>query len=846
MAKKIKAGTVAVNLELDINQFSENFKVAQSEAKLKMSELSMELQRSKLKLKLDLSQIDTSKASGQLKSLRVQAEALQRALVIQKGRVTVSEQTLQGTVNAKGKDSYQAKSAERALMNEQSKLADLEIRSAQTIATRKSAIEAALQARKQANLDKLAATEKAAAEKVAVAREKIDRDLQRSKTKFALADADKSWADKLFSNTVIGKIRTARTETARLNEQIGFQKTKVEQARNSWTSILSIRGAADRKTIVTENAYLQEQAALAGLKTELNNTAGVATVLGGAMRSAALVGVAAIATLATAYANAARVALEWGQAVNDIADETGMADEEAARLLGTMRVVGLSTEDATVALAKMSRTVSEAAKSQDAAAKSGKESDDVFSRYGIAIRDADGALLSHSEILDNITSVHRSMRDGLAKTTMEMEIFGRSGYKLNDLLNMTSERSDEIAQKMAEMGLSAGLSSQKFEDMNQQLNMTKLALTSIANTATGDSIGNMTKELERLSTALAKWLREKERAENSGNKPSPRDDWGTGKALKDTYGQPKTNDVIPGDVTEDMVNTQNKNIDDVRKKNNEAVMSRLKQNETVLESTKELNRAIMDLNGKTLAVQLENIEVEKKKWEEKTKSQVAASQWAEAARAKAFRDAQDRIDAGLKAYQSAQDRVKSAYAGVGGAFQGAFGSAISEVMDAMRSGKGTNAAYYAVQKLRDEFELRKQATRAVAAEAGYSGYGDTFDPQSPWDAVNQAFENLEKAMADLGKAQLEYLKVIAQNTADIRNISGKGGNIKPDQIDVRTTLDATIPVSVETTIPVDLEATIPVYIDGQQVGQAAARILMPSVQAAVSQTKTFYGDRNGR
>ncbi len=692
---------------------------------------------------------------------------------------------------------------------------------------------------------------------VTAEQKRISLEMERNKIKFAVEGADKTWADKLFGGTVIGKIQNARKETAQLNTQIGLQKSKVDLARNAWAAIFAVRGSTNSATVAAERSYMREQRALAGLKKELDGTASAAGVMGGALVTAATVGVAAVMALAASYAAAVRSAMEWGQAVNDIADETGLADEEAGKLLGTMRIVGLSSEEAAGAIAKLSKNVGAAAAAQAVANKNGQESDDVFTKWGIAIKDADGALLSHSEIIANITAVHRSMSDGLAKTEMEMQIFGKTGYKLNDLLNMTSERSDEIAVRLAKMGLTVGVNSQKFEDLGQQLNEAKLALQSIANTIVEDDIQRI-KELVAKFSDLAISLRENK--DTLQEVKSAGFDGVSGMAYpivksfemaadavqkyldlrQQAVGMSRVNNP-PGDVTDENVATQNKNIDAARKKSNETVLARLKENQTVIDAAKELNTAIAELNGRTLEVQLANIDKEEKRWAEKTKNSAKASEWAEQARAKAFKEAQDRIDTGLKTYESALKSVQSAYRGIGSSFQGAFGSAISEVMDNLKNNRSADA-YGAVQKVKDEYELRKRASREVASAAGYQDSGSgIFDPESPWQAVNNAFDALNKAITEADKAKLDYLKAIAQNTANQGNRNdgdrqrNDGQNRGPEPTYNQPQYGK---MDAQGNI---IEINIPVSIDGQQVGQAAAKRILPSVQAALQQNKTYFG-----
>lgn len=174
-------------------------------------------------------------------------------------------------------------------------------------------------------------------------------------------------------------------------------------------------------------------------------------------------------------------AKEWAAAVNDLEDKTNMAGESASRLLAVGQYVGLSTEEMSGAMAKMSKTAMTAAQAIATATESGRVSTDVFTKFGIQILDNDGKLLNAEQILANVTAKHRSMANGVAKTAMEMEIFGRSGAKLNDLLNLTQGQFDEVYRAAEKSGLVLSHeTTQAFEDASQKINQAKMSMKGLA------------------------------------------------------------------------------------------------------------------------------------------------------------------------------------------------------------------------------------------------------------------------------------------------------------------------------------------------------------------------------
>ncbi|WP_443683306.1 phage tail tape measure protein [Phascolarctobacterium faecium] len=175
------------------------------------------------------------------------------------------------------------------------------------------------------------------------------------------------------------------------------------------------------------------------------------------------------------------VVRNWAAAVNDLEDKTNMSAESASRLLAVGEYVGLATSDMSDAMAKMSKSAYTAAKSIETAATSGNESMDVFTKFGIQILDTNGRLLSAEQILTNVTNKHRAMANGVEKTAMEMEIFGRSGAKLNDLLNLTESQFQEVYKSAEKTGLVLDhKTTQAFEDAEFEINASKQALRGLA------------------------------------------------------------------------------------------------------------------------------------------------------------------------------------------------------------------------------------------------------------------------------------------------------------------------------------------------------------------------------
>ena len=196
----------------------------------------------------------------------------------------------------------------------------------------------------------------------------------------------------------------------------------------------------------------------------------------------------------------------WASAVNDLEDKTNMSAESASRLLAVGEFVGLATEEMSGAMAKMSKTAYTAAKAIETAAASGNISQDVFTKFGIQILDSNNRLLSAEQILSNVTEKHRAMANGVEKTAMEMEIFGRSGAKLNDLLNLTDDQFQAVYRSAEKTGLVLDhKTTQAFEDAEFEINAAGQAMKGLA-VSVGAQMLPQFKALAEGTRDVAEWF----------------------------------------------------------------------------------------------------------------------------------------------------------------------------------------------------------------------------------------------------------------------------------------------------------------------------------------------------
>lgn len=150
-------------------------------------------------------------------------------------------------------------------------------------------------------------------------------------------------------------------------------------------------------------------------------------------------------------AKLAKEAIQWDVAVKKLSGITGATAKETSELLAVSNYMGIAMEDSAGAFAKFSKNVGAAKEKMEVARAEGKLSTDIFSKLGYTLEDIQGK--NTVEVFKMIQERLRGMKDGAEKTRVEMELFGRTGYQMHAMLNMSAEQMDKVAERAKSMGL---------------------------------------------------------------------------------------------------------------------------------------------------------------------------------------------------------------------------------------------------------------------------------------------------------------------------------------------------------------------------------------------------------
>ena len=147
----------------------------------------------------------------------------------------------------------------------------------------------------------------------------------------------------------------------------------------------------------------------------------------------------------------AKEALDWNLSVKKMQSLTGATAEQASTFISVANYMGVATDVSTTAFAKFAKAVSNAQDKMQTASVEGKLATDMFSRLGISIDQIQGK--NTLEVFQIIQERLRGMKDGAEKTRVEMELFGKTGYQLHGMLNMSAEAMKQVEDRARAMGL---------------------------------------------------------------------------------------------------------------------------------------------------------------------------------------------------------------------------------------------------------------------------------------------------------------------------------------------------------------------------------------------------------
>ena len=142
-----------------------------------------------------------------------------------------------------------------------------------------------------------------------------------------------------------------------------------------------------------------------------------------------------------------------GGEVNKMRRETGMAAEDASRLIFAFKHVGMTGDDASRSIGIFAKKLKGIEDTETGVASGGKTMAAILADIGISATDATGNLKPMMELLVPLADRFKAMPNGLEKTGLAMQLFGRSGKSMIPLLNLGSEGLKDLSAQADKLGV---------------------------------------------------------------------------------------------------------------------------------------------------------------------------------------------------------------------------------------------------------------------------------------------------------------------------------------------------------------------------------------------------------
>ena len=148
-----------------------------------------------------------------------------------------------------------------------------------------------------------------------------------------------------------------------------------------------------------------------------------------------------------AFVGLVKGAIDSADSFGKMADQTGIAANTLQAYVNAGKLAGVSQETIDKGLRRLAQSMREA----DQGVATYKDS---FDSLGISVRSTDGTFKTSEQVLGEVADKFATMENGATKAAISMEIFGRSGASLINLLNggaaSLSEFNYEVSENFAQ------------------------------------------------------------------------------------------------------------------------------------------------------------------------------------------------------------------------------------------------------------------------------------------------------------------------------------------------------------------------------------------------------------
>ncbi len=179
-------------------------------------------------------------------------------------------------------------------------------------------------------------------------------------------------------------------------------------------------------------------------------------------------------------------------------DLVGMS-EIAGTSVENLSSLGFAAEQSASSLESLNKGLGNLSDRAAAASKKSGEARDAFATLGISVKNENGVLKDSSDLLLEIAEQLSQYEDGVAKSALATDLFGKVGKELIPLLNRGADGINELQAEADRLGITVGTDAANAANTFND-NLTKLTRT--ASGLTGQTLGPLVEVLNGLLESL--------------------------------------------------------------------------------------------------------------------------------------------------------------------------------------------------------------------------------------------------------------------------------------------------------------------------------------------------------
>lgn len=267
---------------------------------------------------------------------------------------------------------------------------------------------------------------------------------------------------------------------------------------NNTLKLAFILSATDKMSRIVDEAVKKSTDKLSAFERTTSK-------IGRSMTKAGTVMLGASAAVGGSILAVGKSTADYAGDMYDMARGAGIGVEAFQKLAYAGRMSGVETEKLSASLVKFDRMVAEATGGN-------KTYMQTFEDLGIKIKDSAGNLRQPNEIFEDVADIFHNTEDGIGKTALAVELFGKSGADLIPMLNDGKAGLKAFYAEAERLGLALSNEmiakgdafSDQLENIGEQVKGVKLQLGA----ALIPALSAATEKISKVIDKITKWVQE--------------------------------------------------------------------------------------------------------------------------------------------------------------------------------------------------------------------------------------------------------------------------------------------------------------------------------------------------